>query len=288
MTRFVFIADTHFGTERMGFEQQPGYPGRLDELVPLLEHWIARDGHIDFVLHAGDLLDACDPGRIQGAAALFAFPVPFYVCLGNHDLTRPDSAALWLEHAPHLFEPGSIHFEIVRDDAVVHVIPNHWDVDDFHWKDVQHARWAPAQTQRIARVLRRFPDRPHILCTHSQVFGIPPEQSGAPDWQHVPLASFRDTVLAVLDENPAVCCVLGGHNHANTIAPAGAAIAVTVSAFSSVPFEFRLIEIDGNRLSVTTHDLLAEVSFPTEYDAASAFVQGRPSDRTCTVMLESP
>lgn len=285
MTRFVFIADTHLGANPMEFEQQPGYPEKLPELLALLDQWIQRDGRIDLVLHGGDLLDACSVELIREAVSLFDFGAPFYVCLGNHDLTEPDAVPKWLAHAPDFFISDSVHFEIVREGAVIHVLPSHWDEETYYWKDVQAPRLSAEQMEQASSVVADHPHLPHVLCTHSQVLGISPEQTGFEAPIHEPLPSFRDSVKKLVGACPRIRCILGGHNHTNTLGEFNGAVALSCSAFSCTPFEFKLVEITHETLSVTTHDLVADVSFDAGYDSGRAYVQGQPRDRQCRVRL---
>jgi len=285
MTRFVFIADTHLGARPMEFQQQPGYPEKLDSLLAVLNDWICRDGGIDFVLHGGDLVDACRVDLIDQAVAAFHFAVPCFVCLGNHDLTRPDAEREWLERAPGFFLSDSVHFEIVREDCVIHVVPSHWDEDRYHWKDVQAARLSADQIERMGLVLGRYQDRPHVLCTHSQILAIPPEQTGLDAPEHEPWPSFQAAVFEFIRGHPGIRCVLGGHNHTNTLGRVHNAVAVSVSAFASTPFEFKIVEVSEDGLAVSTLDLFAEAGFEARYDFNRAFVQGRACDRQCRISL---
>ena len=265
---------------------QPGYPEHLLELLGLLRDWIACDGAIDFVVHAGDIVDACSPESIREAVSAFQFDVPFHACLGNHDLTRADARDRWLEGAPQWFVSGSIHYEIVRPDCIVHIVPNHWDDVDFWWRDVQSPRFSQAQVARIDGVIARHPDRAHVLCTHSPVLGVLPAQTGWPEAVHVPPEAFSGTVLDLVRRHSQLCCVLSGHNHTNTLAHCDGSVLLSASAFASVPFEFKVIEIGEGALSVTTHDVSSGVGFETEYDLDKAFVQGRARDRDCVIRLD--
>ena len=103
MARFVLIADSHLGADPMGYQMQPAYPERLDEIVAALDAWIRRRGDVDFVLHAGDVVDAATDANIRRATDLFALSVPVAVCLGNHDLTETDAIERWRALAPNLF-----------------------------------------------------------------------------------------------------------------------------------------------------------------------------------------
>ena len=286
MTRFVFIADTHFGAEEMGYQQQKGYPEKLPELLKLLDAWIARDGAIDFVLHGGDLLDACAPDLIQDAVEQFRFSVPFYLCVGNHDLNRPDAAAQWLKHAPGFFIGDSMHYEIVTGDCVVHVVPNHWNEHDYYWKDVQEARVSADQIGRVSAKVRGHADLPQLLCTHAEVFGIPPEQTGFDEPYHASDPSFGESVMELVSSNPKTHAVLTGHNHLNSLTRRDGAVVLSAPSFSEVPFEFKLIEVGQDRLSVRTHNVFDAIDFEAQYNFDRTYVQGRACDRQCDISLD--
>jgi len=279
MTRFLFIAE-------MGYQQQKGYPERLPELVKLLDDWIARDGAVDFVLHGGDLTDTCSPGLIQAAVELFRFSVPFYLCVGNHDLNRPDAAALWLDHAPGFFVGDSPHFEIVTDDCVVHVVPNHWNECAYYWRDVQEARLSEGQKERVAARVRDHAGLPQVLCTHAEVFAIPTEQTGFDEPCHASHPSFGESVMELVDSNPRIRVVLTGHNHLNSLTHRDGAVVLSAPAFSEVPFEFKLIEVCSERLSVRTLNVYDAIDFEALYDFDRTYVQGRARDRQCGLRLD--
>ena len=116
MTRFVYLADTHIGAMPMGFQMQSGYPERIAEIVSALRDWIIDDGHIDFVLHGGDMVDSCSDTNIERAADVFNLPVPVYLCLGNHDLTRPGAVETWMRLAPCFFPEGRAGYSLESDD----------------------------------------------------------------------------------------------------------------------------------------------------------------------------
>jgi hypothetical protein len=283
MTRFLFVTDTHFGAGPMGYCQQPAYPEQLDALLALLQGWIARWGRIDFVLHGGDMLNECDPDLIQEAVSQFELSVPVYLCLGNHDLTDQAALERWLELAPGFFVDRSPHFEIASPDSVVHVVPNHWDEQDYHWQQVQRPRFRLEQLLRIESVVAQYPDRLHVLCTHSPVWGIDPAQTGFDEAYHDPGPTFRECVLALLDRCPQIRCLLTGHNHINSLVRYGQACITSTAAFVEAPFEFKVVEVDAHGVSVSTHNLFSRIRFGATYDFDKTFVQGRLRDRHVTL-----
>ena len=114
---------------------------------------------------------------------------------------------------------------------------------------------------------------------------LAPEQTGLDAPEHEPWPSFQAAVFEFIKGHPGIRCVLGGHNHTNTLGRVHNAVAVSVSAFVSTPFEFKIVEVSEDDLTVTTLDLFAEVGFEARYDLNRAFVQGRTCDRQCRISL---
>lgn len=282
--RFLLISDTHLGRREAGYNQQPDYTERSAAILAALQDWITTDGNIDFVMHGGDLLDATDVELMRQAAALYALTVPVYLCLGNHDLTEVDAVETWLSTAPGFFA-DDVHFEVVTDDAVVHVLPNHWGPIDYHWADVQEPRLSEAQVGRLESALLRYADRPQIICTHAPVAGVGTAQTGFETVHHPPAPAYQQYFLSLLDSHPTICAILTGHSHIGWVAKLGRCAAVSGSAFSESPFEFKLIEVTPARLSVRTFDLFSAVDFRAAYDFGRTYVQGRPCDRELELLL---
>lgn len=280
MTRFLYIADTHLGADPMGYQQQEGFPGRLPEILGTLVERMADLGGVDFVLHGGDMVDSTTDDNILAAGRAFDLPVPVYLCLGNHDLTVPDAVERWMDLAPQFFPDNAPDFTVVTEDCVIHVAPNHWCEHPFYWRDRQEARLSESQVARLARDIALRPGRPHLLVTHSPVYGLPPAQTGLDEPCHSPNASFTAAVEAFLADRAEVACVLGAHNHMNMRVTRGGVEFVTVSSLVETPFELKLFEVTRDSVRMQTVGLRDCLSFGDAYDASRAYVQGRPVDRS--------
>ena len=279
MARFVYIADTHLGADPAMFWQQPSYPGRLPELLGLLDDWIRGDGAIDFILHGGDLVDAPTDENLLAAADLFRLSVPVYLTLGNHDLSEPDALARWLSVAPDFFPADCPEFAIHAPGCSVHVRTTHWGRTPYHWDTEMDARFAPGQLDGLDEAVGCAPESVHLFATHSPAVAIPVEQTGAGEFDHNPGEPFTNAMLGATVRHPQVRCLLGAHNHVNVCVPRGSVHCVTVSAFTETPFEFKVIKAVPGELRMSTVSLLEQVSFEAEYEAGRAFVQGRECDR---------
>ena len=288
MPRFVFITDTHLGAVNdMGYHQQPRRADQLPALLALLDGWIRGEAEggapISFVLHGGDMVDAAGPEILRAATETFHLSVPVYLSLGNHDLTRRDAADLWLSEAPAFFPEGEFAYALSGEGWMLHVAPTQWCEVPYYWEEVQRPYLLPKHIDALASELDAHPDVTHVLCTHGEVLGVPPEQTGRAETYHPPEASYTETIVALLRRFPQLKAVLSGHNHINTHAVREEAHLMTGSAFPETPFEFKVVDIATDHLKVRTVPLLAEVSFHAGYDWDKTFVQGRRRDREFAV-----
>lgn len=279
MTRFVYISDTHLGAEVLGYQQQPGYPTRLPELLGLLEGWVIRRGGVSFAMHGGDMVQRASRENIRVAEASFRLCVPTYLCLGNHDLTCAGSLGDWLETAPRFFPEGAPVFTLALADCRLHVVPNHWEERPYLWDEAQDPRFSAEQLDWLESALAQDTDLPHILCTHSPALGVPVEQTGFDALYHAPPEAFSQVLLDLARRHSHLRLVLGGHSHINMHVHPGGAHFVTVSGFAETPFEFKLVEVGADGLSMSTHSLVGQVGFAADYEPSRAFVQGGPEDR---------
>ena len=277
MLRFIYIADSHFGADPMGYEMQPGYPGRLGEIVGALKDWMLADGGIDFVLHGGDMIDVTADETIRQAAELFDLPAPVYLCLGNHDTTELNAAERWLAVAPRLFDE-SVTYSFETGGCLVHVVPTHWCEIDHYWQEDLSPQLRPGQIEQVVRAAEERPDAFGVLLTHSPMLGVPAELTGLGYDFHRPPEAFTEQLAGLMDRC-SIRLVLGAHSHVNMRGQFGGAEVLTVSSLAETPFEFKLIEIDGLSMRVQTISLADRLSFQADTDPLNAWIHGRPEDR---------
>lgn len=284
MTRFIYLSDTHVGATPMGYQRQKGYPEHLPGLLAaLLKHPDVLPG-LDFILHGGDMVDAATDALIRRAVEWFSLPVPVYLTLGNHDLTRPEAVARWMALAPGFFHDQSPDYSIVTPDVAIHVAPNHWDEASYYWSARQDARLSVSQFDRLDQAIRRYPGRVHMLATHSPVYGVPIGQTGFSEPAHAPQPAFTTQVTDWVGRHTEVKVVLGAHSHINMRRHADGIEYVTTSAFVEAPFEAKLFEVTAHSVAMRTITLGARAGFEPAYDASCVYVQGRPVDRTFTLV----
>ena len=283
--RFVYIADSHVGAGNAGYCQQPRYADRLPELAALLDAWIRQAGDIDFVLHGGDMVDATSVDNVRAAREIFRLSVPVYLCLGNHDLTEEKALDLWLAEVPAFFSDADPVFMLEWPECVVHVVPTQWCDTPYLWREEQRPHFLPGHLERVGAAIAAKPDAVHVLCTHAEVMGVPPEQTGFESVYHPPMVDYTQILVDFTQQYPQVRCVLAAHNHINSNAVQDGVHWVTVSAFAETPFEFKVVEVTQEAMKMTTHNLVSDVAFNVQYDYDKTFVQGRQKDRAFDVRL---
>lgn len=279
MTRFVYIADTHLGATEDGYHQQPRYAERLPTLLIALGAWIQAQGDIAFVLHGGDMVDQATSTTLSAAREMFRLSIPVYLCLGNHDLTVPDAVTLWLREAPGFFPDQRLTYSLTLPDCVIHVVPTQWCATPFFWVEEQTPHFLAEQRAYLATALECHTDRRHLLCTHSEVLGVSPEQTGLAEPIHAPLPAFTQMIFALTRTYPQLCGVLSAHNHINTHSVQGNADLITVSALTETPFEFKVFTVTATEFTMETVNLLPVVEFKAAYNFDKTYVQGRHKDR---------
>ena len=279
MTKIVYICDTHIGFEEPGYFQQKPYPEKLEQLLKLLDQWIAEKGDINLIVHGGDMVDKATETNIRNAKEMFQLSIPVSLCLGNHDLTSPNALGLWINEAPEFFSNSFATYSTHYDDCIIHIIPNQWCSTEYYWELEQDCHLTQTQTGLLEDALKEHPDKVHLLFTHSPVFGVPSEQTGFIEPFHEPGELFSNTITELVYHYPQIKGVFSGHNHINTHIGGNGAHYITASSFIEVPFEFKLIELDHELLKMTTITLGERMESYIEYDFSKTFVQGRALDR---------
>jgi 3',5'-cyclic-AMP phosphodiesterase len=225
------------------------------------------------------MVDAVSAGTLAAARAMFDLRVPLYLSLGNHDLTQPDSEAMWLSEAPDFFPGGQLAYSLSGVGWMLHVLPTQWCATPYIWLDEQEAHFLLEHLVHLEATLAQHSELVHLICTHAEVMPVPADQIGQPEPYHPPLQSYQSVVKSLICRFPQVKAIIGGHNHINTHGFLSTAHAVTGSAFTEAPFEFKVFEINADHLSMETVSLMSRVSFRADYDWDKTFVQGRRCDR---------
>jgi len=279
MAKFVYITDTHYGGAKVQFFEQPSYPDKLPKLLSLLDARIRKDKDIQFVVHGGDMVNQCSEEVIQKLPEVFQLSVPVYLCLGNHDLTHQDALKHWLRSASVFFPARTPYFSLPLDQCFLHIVPNQWGDTPYYWEEEQDSKFPPDQLEEVGKTVQQNPKCTHIFCTHSNIIGVLPEQSGFDKPYNSPKGSFSQQVFTFVERYPQVRYVISGHTHVNTNVKINEIRYLTASSFVETPFEYKIFEVKDGKVSMSTENLVREINFLAEYDFNKTFVQGRLEDR---------
>lgn len=276
--KFILLADSHIGGKNdVGFQQQPKYPEQHEELLDALDR-VVREERVDFILHAGDMTEHGTVEEIRLSRRLFsALPIPVYLAAGNHDCRTENSDELWLSNAPEFFPDGTIDTSFVRGGIRFELLCNSWSPDERRWVP-ERGMHTGLTKEQYARLNSGDQTLPRMVVMHSQIRPGYTRQTGMPQDFMPPENHFENVGSALIDAfHPLM--ILGGHNHLNLCERIGNTLAVTPSAFSEAPFEYKIVEVRDGWLSMKTARLGDMVGFPFRYLPECRFIQGDNCDR---------
>jgi len=282
MGNFIYLSDTHVGTDAVGYYQQTSYVKYFPQIIVKLRAWLLEHTDVKFVLHGGDMIDKTSSQNIALAAELFAqLPVPTYLCLGNHDVTENNAIDLWMKYGNTFFKNNNYFYSIVYSDYAIHVMPCHWCEKTNFWSKTgsQKPYFLDDQIEYLDKIISKNSDKIHIVLTHAPVFGLPISQTGFTEPYHPSTELFKNKMTELAKRYSSLKIVLGAHNHMNMCVKYSDSTFITTSSFSEAPFDFKYFNTDNNTISMSTISLFRNVDFAVDYDFNKTFVQGRPSDR---------
>ncbi len=274
--RFLLISDTHIGNPRPGYHHQEP----LSEPGPLFHALgkFVRENKVEFICHAGDIIDDGSREQMRLAAKLFgSLPCPTYAVTGNHDLMFPESAEWFPEELPALFPEGTTDYFLIREGIRFDFLTANWGHPPAFWDgECLDSNFQQKQLD----ILNSGPQNlPRIMITHSPVCGVPTDQTGFPEIYHAPPEQFEKTAFELAKQKN-ISLILGGHNHLNLCVTKDGISAVTVSAFREMPFECKLLEISEGKLSMQTCSLADFSGIRLPYNYNKMHIQGRYCDRS--------
>lgn len=286
--RIAYLTDSHLGATGEGFHQQSHWVGGLDELMARMSRWV-RQQQIDVVIHGGDLIEFGQPEEMPKALDhLAALERPCLICLGNHDICRPQAYEQWrriIERYPDI-ALADVHRPL--DQCDLYLLNNHWQAEgepEMYWDPTPPFRHQPCLTAEqldwLDRQLSRQSDRPAILAVHTQIEPVPPNE---PELETYIPPHYPNHLNAVLDKHSHCMLVLSGHCHVTTARPRNGRMHLTTGAFSEAPFHVRLIDVREDRMVVETHEL-GPAPDTAAFDESRAWAAGTPADQNFTLPL---
>ena len=164
MSNFIYISDTHIGSIG-GYHQQNPYFTKIEKIIEALNKYLQKNEDIKFILHGGDIIDETSENNIKIALKLFKqLPIPTYLCLGNHDLTKKDASKTWFTLAPNFFKEKKCNYTIIENDYVIHVIPCNWCNIPMFWdRKCQDPNFTHIQVEQIKNEIMKYNKKIQII-----------------------------------------------------------------------------------------------------------------------------
>lgn len=312
--RFVVISDTHFFAPGAGPRQQAYWNRVLATHSSAIAESLAQTVAAlapDFVIHCGDIAGLCSPENWEFAcAALDGMGCPWYAVPGNHDTWYPGVRSAL--SARYGLPPGACHYGrrllgiqfifldlawwAARDGR----IEPYLDRDAYDRGRIAGLAAAPGEDAWLDAELSaaRDAELPVVLVGHAplnfrRAYPIATLPKGRAANGQVSLVDYmgdvvgRKALLGVIRGYPNVRFALAGHWHVSDAISLDGVAWCQTAALREYPLELRLVEVERQRLRVSTVPLLdesvARLSFVPEWN--NAWVAGSAEARDFTVEL---
>ncbi|MCO5177965.1 MAG: metallophosphoesterase [Thermomicrobiales bacterium] len=279
-TRFAVVTDLHLGSTREGSWHNRFLSDHPEETAAAAVAAINADAP-DFTLILGDLADTASDAQLHLAReTLDQLTMPWIVLRGNHDVTsdgdREPFNRIFGDRAPTGLVPQVM---LPRPDGVaVAALDAEWGQENGRW-------WVNAFAEQVdavrAGVDAAGPALLIVLCHFPFVRQSEYIRTAAPTGKNAGTLTYGERTMAELTGDSHRTLFLAGHQHFHHIVESGtdepAWLHVTTASLVEFPAEYRLIEVDGGTLSITTHPAApATVAANTP---TVTWVRGRNEDR---------
>jgi len=288
--RFAIVTDTHVGQPSSNGVHNPVSGEHLADRLAALGPALAD---CEFCLHLGDVVDHGTREEIAAAAeTLRGWPCPVYLCLGNHDARAEGDRDTWRALCPEVFPNAGdeLQYSVTHRGVHIAVLQADWfDAEGVarpYWVDGA-CRWRLSQAQLawLDADLAAHADLPTLVAHHPLSVPLTARLNGNSD-AHVPEPEPVGALQAVLDRHPQVRALAGGHAHAHQIEFVNGLCHLATGAISEYPYEYRLVEVDGNSWRVTTVAWpVRDAGMIAPEAARTPWVAGHPEDRSVVLPL---
>ena len=296
--RFVVIGDTHFfapGRGKDGIYWNRTLQSRSAEIGAAV---VASVSSLqpEFVIHCGDLTGRCDLENFaMGRQVMDRLGCPWYLIPGNHDTWYPgvrdalsDLFSLPRGQCYYTFSRGEIGFVFLdtcywqaRDGS----ISPYLDKVLYDAGMIDGLAVPRTEIDWLENVLERYSDKKVILVSHAPL-GF--KKTYPAKETPIGLAN-RDELRSLMSRFPNVILALAGHWHINDVYVENGTVFCQTSSLREYPFEFRMVEVGDDGLSITTHGLndsaFQQASLIPE--KGNDWIAGTPTDRNYVIKWQS-
>jgi len=292
--RFLVMSDTHF--DASGTDQDYFWWNRMlftmsDEIAESLVETV-RDLAPDFIIHCGDFTTASDLESFRfGKEVMDRMDCPYYITLGNHDTFRPGVREAILP----LFENSGRDFYYARDLGGLRFFFLDGQSSDCMPRDGGFIGIGPLREglEWLEEELQDTDGKPAVFVTHPPLFWKPaypigslPQGKPVPE-SPMPTGKFLDPFVhhgdlaRIAASSANVKAAFAGHWHIVDLVVQDGVVCCQAPSLIEFPLEMRLVELDGQRLSIRTVGLrdgsFRRASIVEEWK--NEWVAGGPDDR---------
>jgi 3',5'-cyclic AMP phosphodiesterase CpdA len=311
--RFVVLSDTHFLEPPQAADAKTWWNRVLEKQCTEIGAALVRTINQlepDFVIHCGDFTGHCNLANYEfGLEIMNRLGCPWHVVPGNHDTWFPGvRAALAARcqqqgddcyYARDLAGLRFVFLDVAYWSSTNATTSPYLDQELYDRGQIVGMGPSPEELVWLERELASA-GRPIALVSHAPLgykpaYPIPTLPRGEPARQpQTSVSEFMGDVLQrqVLRDLIRRCSLVkvafAGHWHiCDTIREDGVTFCQT-AALREYPFEFRLVTVEAERLSITTHGLDDDSFQHQSYVEAwgNRWVAGTPSDRSFEVKLK--
>ena len=293
--RFIVITDTHFFAHGNGKDGQWWHRTLHSHSQQIAKSIISSIGSLqpDFVIHCGDFTGLCDMDNFDhGKNVMDKLGCSWYVVPGNHDTWHPGVR----QAISSLYDLQSEQYSygrLINDINFLFLDTCHWATKDgrvlaylnkelYDTGQIVGLYIPEHELQWLKEQLQCYPDKKVIIVTHVPIWfkdSYPvkknwngePIKEGKLDLSCVidPLANVEQ-LRKIINTSPNIIGTFSGHWHINDITVVDNRFYCMTSSLREWPFEFRLVEINDQKISITTYGLndreLKEQSYLEELD----------------------
>ncbi len=309
--KFAVITDTHYVYPTGDADSHLWNKQLLSMTETLADRLVKRirAAGVDFVIHCGDLTHDGDHASMEFAKETFSqFGCPIFIIPGNHDTAENNSREL-LASWFCMKDNRSFYMELIGDLRFVFIDTAYGHLADgtetavMKWRDKSAYRGAGPSAEQLDWLAEEFARDtivPTIVVAHHPFAAKPayPQRlprlpndlatrTRQPDKALFPIYSER--LLSLVCANPNVKAVFAGHWHINDAFDVGATKFIYTSSLIEFPFEFRIVEVKGDKLSSTLMPLegddLSKLSLVPEWN--NSWARGEEGDRVIELLLRN-
>lgn len=296
--KFAVINDLH--TQFAPKPKHAGYPGANARAEWMLQQFAKDGAHagVDFVIGAGDLIHGEDLKSIRAELKalrkqLKPLAVPFYPCVGNHEISQREGDADF--ERPYAKTFGNNRFDYAISTELVEIIVLN-NAGTFHVT----AKRREQRAERFETMLCARPGVPKIVVCHVPLVAMRDRDVLHGSFGFRSYRCLEGELLDLLDSvGSGVRLVISGHLHLTGMVRRRGVCHLTTAGTASFPHDYAMVDVAQDKLQVTVRGLpkalrepKSNIHGPPRYEegytdaahpSALAYLRGRPGERRFTI-----